>query len=118
MNGLTQHLSAFLLSYFISSWVFLFLKLNYTTGIAIHVIQRQPRQLSTNNAAISTGKGEWEIAGLKCGAITFRVSLQCRGNDGVLTLGSLPQGDFWGKEQSFDFQFAPWGWGLQHATES
>ena len=35
----------------------------------------------------------WGIAGLKCGAITFQVSLQCRGNDGVLTLGSLPQRD-------------------------
>ena len=43
----------------------------------------------------STGKGGVRgrvgIAGLKCGAITFRVSPQCRGNDGVLTLGSLPQ---------------------------
>ena len=25
------------------------------------------------------------IAGLECGAITFQVSPQCRGNDGVLT---------------------------------
>ena len=34
------------------------------------------------------------IAGLKFGAITFQVSPQCRGNDRVLILGSLPQGDF------------------------
>ena len=34
------------------------------------------------------------IAGLKYGAITFGVSPQCRRNDRVLTLGSLPQGDF------------------------
>ena len=27
-------------------------------------------------------------------AITFRVSPQCRGNDGVSKLESLPQGDF------------------------
>ena len=39
------------------------------------------------------GEG-WGIAGLKCRAISFRVSFQCQGNDGVLTLGSLPQGDF------------------------
>ena len=39
------------------------------------------------------GEG-WGVAGLKGRAITFRVSSQCRGNDGVLTLGSLPQGDF------------------------
>ena len=39
------------------------------------------------------GEG-WGIAGLKCGAITCRVYPQCRGNDGVLVLGSLPQGDF------------------------
>ena len=31
------------------------------------------------------GKG-WGIAGLKCRAITFRVSSQCSGNDGVLIL--------------------------------
>ena len=40
-----------------------------------------------------TGEG-WGIAGLKYGAITFRVSPKCRGNDRVMTLGSLPQGDF------------------------
>ena len=39
------------------------------------------------------GEG-WGIAGLKCGAITFRVSPQCRGSDGVLTLGSIPPGRF------------------------
>ena len=41
------------------------------------------------------GEG-WGIAGQKCGAITFRVSPQCRGNDRVLTLGFLHvlQGDF------------------------
>ena len=39
------------------------------------------------------GEG-WGIAGLKCGAIAFRVSLQCSGNDRDLRLGSLPQGDF------------------------
>ena len=39
------------------------------------------------------GEG-WGIAGLKCRAITFQGSLQCRGNDRVLTLGSLPQEDF------------------------
>ena len=38
-------------------------------------------------------EGGWVIAGLKCWAITFQVSSQCRGNDRVLTLGSLPQGD-------------------------
>ena len=61
-----------------------------------------------------TGEG-WGIAGLKCWAIIFRVSSQCRGNDRALTIGFLPQGDFLlqrGKEQSFDLQFAPWGWGL------
>ena len=41
----------------------------------------------------SYGEG-WVIAGLKCGAITFQVSPQCRRNDEVLRLGSLPQGDF------------------------
>ena len=30
------------------------------------------------------GEG-WGIAGLKCGAITFQVSRQCKGNDEVLT---------------------------------
>ena len=39
------------------------------------------------------GEG-WGIAGLKCRAITFQVSPQRRGNDRVLTLGFLPQGDF------------------------
>ena len=61
------------------------------------------------------GEG-WGIAGLKCGAITFRVSLQCRGNDRVLILGSLPKRDFVllrvGQRASFDLQFAPCGWGL------
>ena len=37
---------------------------------------------------------EWGMAGLKGRAITFRVSSECRGNDRVLTLGSLHQGDF------------------------
>ena len=37
--------------------------------------------------------GDSIIARLKCRAISFQVSSQCRGNDGVLTLGSLPQGD-------------------------
>ena len=40
---------------------------------------------------VTTG---WGIAGLKCKAIAFRVTSQCRGNDGVLTLGFLLQGDF------------------------
>ena len=39
------------------------------------------------------GEG-WGVVGLKCKTITLRVSSQCRGNDGVLTLGSLPQRDF------------------------
>ena len=39
------------------------------------------------------GEG-WGIAGLKCGAITFRVSPQCRGNDGGFTLGPSSQGTF------------------------
>ena len=39
------------------------------------------------------GEG-WRIAGLKCRAITFRVSSKCRGNDRVLTIGSLPQEDY------------------------
>ena len=39
------------------------------------------------------GEG-WGIAGLKCGAITFQVSPQCRGNERVLTLESVSQGDF------------------------
>ena len=44
----------------------------------------------------------------------FSSSSQWRRNDGVLTLGSLPQGDFLLRkaEQSFNLQFAPWGWGL------
>ena len=46
-----------------------------------------------NHYSPTYGEG-WGIAGLKSGAITFRVSPQCRGYDGVLTLGSLPQGDF------------------------
>ena len=53
----------------------------------------------------------WGKAWLKCGAITFQVPPQCRGNDWVLTLGSLPKGNFLlrrvGKDQSFDLQFAP-----------
>ena len=46
-----------------------------------------------NHCSPTYGEG-WGIAGLKCGAITSRVSPQCRGNDRVLTLGSLPKGDF------------------------
>ena len=46
-----------------------------------------------NHCSPTYGEG-WGIAVLRCGAITFRVSPQCRGNDRVLTLGSLPQGDF------------------------
>ena len=35
------------------------------------------------------GEG-WEVNGLKCGAITFQLSLQCRGNDiRILTLGTF-----------------------------
>ena len=43
---------------------------------------------------VTTAPPPMGIAVLKCGASTFQVSPQCRGNDGVLTLGSLPQGDF------------------------
>ena len=39
------------------------------------------------------GEG-WGMAGLECGAITLKVFPECRGNDRVLTLGSLAQGDF------------------------
>ena len=58
------------------------------------------------------GEG-WGVAGLKCRAITFRVSSQCRGNDRALTLGSLTQGDFLlpraGQRAIFDLQFASGG---------
>ena len=46
------------------------------------------------NCSTHTYREGWGIAGLKCRAITFRVSSQCRGNDAVYTLGSLSQGDF------------------------
>ena len=36
-------------------------------------------------SVLNHGEG-WGIVGLKFGANTFRVSPQCRGNDGVLTL--------------------------------
>ena len=50
--------------------------------------------MECNEPVICNHREGWGIAGLKCRAITFRVSSQCRGNDGVLTLGSLPQGYF------------------------
>ena len=46
---------------------------------------------------------------------------QCRGNNRVLTLGyprEIFYCEWWAKEQSFDLQFAPGGWGLQQGTES
>ena len=65
-----------------------------------------------NHCHPTNGEG-WGIDGLKCGAITFQVYPQCRGNDRVLTLGSLPREIFYckvrGKEQSFDLQFASGG---------
>ena len=40
---------------------------------------------------VTTPRG---IAGLKYGAISLLMSRQCRGNNGVLILRSLPKGDF------------------------
>ena len=48
-------------------------------------------KLCTSHLFPLYGEGQG-IAGLKCWAITFRLSSQSRGNDGVLTLGSLTQG--------------------------
>ena len=60
--------------------------------------------------ASTYGEG-WGIARLMCRAITFRVSSQCRENDRVLTLGSLPQEIFYckgrGKEQSLTSSLPP-----------
>ena len=57
-----------------------------------------------------TQREGWGIAWLKYGAVTFGLSLQCRGNEGVLTLGFLPKRSRAG--QSFDLQFVPREWGL------
>ena len=50
------------------------------------------------------------------GNYIFNALQYSRGNDGVLTLVSLPKEIFYckerGNEQSFDLQFAPWGWGF------
>ena len=52
----------------------------------------------------------------------FSSVLSVLGDDGVLTLTCLPQGNFLlrraGKKQSFDLKFIPWGWGSTQGTES
>ena len=65
-------------------------------------------QLFVTTVHLTYGEG-LGIAGLKCRAITYRMSCRCRGNDRVLTLGSLPQGDGMAKSEVLTSSLPPGG---------